>query len=213
MIEKITSLLKDNISIPKILLTNYRSLKIEEKELILLIYLMNNKDSLFNPELISNDLKLSLPEVLEEIEKLNNADVLSINTNKNNGVIEEVIDLSNLYKKLAYLVINEEDKIKEEKSNIYDTIEKEFGRQLSPMEYELISGWLDEYSEEIIICSLKEAVYNGASNLRYMDKILYEWNKKGIKTKEDVEKDKKNFKKNKKIEMVDYDWLNEEQNN
>lgn len=205
------NLLKDNIFIPKILLTNYKTLKIEDKELIVLIYLINNKDNLFNPELISNDLKLTLPEVLEEIEKLNNADLLTITTNKNNGLLEEVIDLSNLYKKLAYLVINEEEK-KEDKSNIYDTIEKEFGRQLSPMEYELISGWLDDFSEEIIICALKEAVYNGASNLRYMDKILYEWNKKGIKTKEDVEKDKKNFKKNKKTEMFDYDWLNEEDN-
>lgn len=211
MIEKVINLLKDNVSIPKILLTNYKELKIEEKELIVLIYLINSKDNLFNPEIISADLKLKLPEVLEEIEKLNNADLLSINTSKNNGVIEEVIDLTNLYKKLAYLVINEEE-VKEDNSNIYDTIEKEFGRQLSPMEYELISGWLDEFSEEIIICALKEAVYNGASNLRYMDKILYEWNKKGIKTKDDVEKDKKNFKKNKKTEMFDYDWLNEEDN-
>lgn len=211
MIEKVINLLKDNISIPKILLTNYKELKIEEKDLIVLIYLINTKDNVFDPEAISKDLKLKLPEVLEEIEKLNNADLLNIITNKNNGVIEEVIDLSNLYKKLAYLVVNEEE-VKEENSNIYDIIEKEFKRQLSPMEYELISGWLDEFSEEIIICSLKEAVYNGASNLRYMDKILYEWNKKGIKTKDDVEKDKKNFKKSKKTEMFDYDWLNEEDN-
>ena len=213
MMDKVINLLKNNISIPKILLTNYKELKIDEKELIILIYIMNQNTNLFNPGQISEDLKLSLPEVLEIIEKLNNADLLQINTNKNNGVIEEVIDLDNLYKKIAYLVMNEEENNKEETSNIYDNFEKEFGRTLSPIEMELIGGWLDnEYSEELIECALKEAVYNGVSNLRYIDKILYEWKKKGIKNKEDVLKDKQNFKKkneNKKTEMFDYDWLNE----
>ena len=76
------------------------------------------------------------------------------------------------------------------------------------MEFEILNGWLElEYSEEIIICALKEAIYNGATNFRYIDRILYEWNKKGIKTKEDVEKDKK--AKSNKVELFDYDWLNE----
>ena len=35
---------------------------------------------------------------------------------------------------------------------------------------------------------LKEAIYNGISNFRYIDRILYEWNKKGLKNKEDVGK-------------------------
>ena len=78
---------------------------------------------------------------------------------------------------------------------------------------ELIGSWIDSgYSEELIKCALKEAVYNGVSNLRYIDKILYEWKKKGIKNSDDVLKDKQNFKKkteNKKTEMFDYDWLNE----
>ena len=151
MMDKVINLLKNNISIPKILLTNYKELKIDEKELIILIYIMNQNTNLFNPGQISEDLKLSLPEVLEIIEKLNNADLLQINTNKNNGVIEEVIDLDNLYKKIAYLVMNEEENNKEETSNIYDNFEKEFGRTLSPIEMELIGGWLDnEYSEELI---------------------------------------------------------------
>ena len=49
------------------------------------------------------------------------------------------------------------------------------------------------------------------SNLRYIDKILFEWNKKGIKTKEDVENDRKKFnrKKSEKVEVFEYDWLND----
>ena len=175
---------------------------------------MNQDDNLFNPGQISEELNISLPEVLESIEKLNSTDLLQINTNKNNGVIEEVFELDNLYKKLAYLVVNEEEKNdNNDTSNIYDNFEKEFGRTLSPIEMELIGSWIDSgYSEELIKCALKEAVYNGVSNLRYIDKILYEWKKKGIKNSDDVLKDKQNFKKkteNKKTEMFDYDWLNE----
>lgn len=211
MIDKMINILKSNLNVPLILLSNYKKLKINEKELIILIYLMNQKSSVFNPQKISEDLNIEISEVLESIEVLSNADLITINTLKDNGLLEERIDLSNLYNKLAYLNINEED-TKEEITNIYDSFENEFARTLSPIEYELIKSWLDnDYSEELILCALKEAVYNGVKNLRYIDKILYEWNNKGIKTKEDVLKDKQNFKKNntKKEEMFDYDWLNE----
>ena len=47
--------------------------------------------------------------------------------------------------------------------------------------------------------------------INYIDKILYEWGKKGIKTKLDVENNRKNFKENQskkeKLELFDYDWL------
>lgn len=211
MVDKMINILKSNLNVPLILLSNYKKLKIKEKELIILIYLMNQKSSVFNPQKISEDLNIEISEVLESIEVLSNADLITINTLKDNGLLEERIDLSNLYNKLAYLNINEED-TKEETTNIYDSFENEFARTLSPIEYELIKSWLDnDYSEELILCALKEAVYNGVKNLRYIDKILYEWNNKGIKTKEDVLKDKQSFKKNntKKEEMFDYDWLNE----
>ena len=58
---------------------------------------------------------------------------------------------------------------------------------------------------------MKEAIFNGVSNLRYIDKILYEWRKKGYATKADVEKGKKAFKKKDtpNQEVFEYDWLNE----
>lgn len=213
MMDKVINILKNNITIPKILITNYKDLKINELDLIVLMYLISEDNNNFNPTKISEDLKITLPEVLVVIEDLNKADLLSISTNKNNGVIEEIVDLSNLYKKIAYLVVNEKEK-KEENTTIYDRFEEEFGRSLSSTEYELIGAFLDDgFTDEIINCALKEAVFNGACNLRYIDKILYEWRKKGIKTEEDVLKDKQNFKKkkeDKKTEMFDYDWLNEE---
>ena len=81
------------------------------------------------------------------------------------------------------------------------------------MEYEIINSWKDNgYTDELITLALKEATYNGVSSLRYIDKIIYEWGKKGIKTKEDVEKNRKQFKSEskEKKELFDYDWLNNE---
>ncbi|MDF2835252.1 MAG: primosome, DnaD subunit [Paenibacillus sp.] len=62
-------------------------------------------------------------------------------------------------------------------SDLFSTFEQEFGRLLSPYECETISGWLDQdrYTEEIILFALKEAVFAGKLNLRYIDRILIEW--------------------------------------
>lgn len=213
MMEKMIDLIKNNnMNIPRILLMNYKNFKIGEKELIILIYLINENNKIFDPKSISDNLKYSLTEVLELIGNLSSNDLISIDVMKNNGIMEEIISFENLYKKLAYLVVNNNEEVKEVQTNIYDLFEKEFGRTLSPIEYELINGWLEaNFSEELITCALKEAVFNGVSNLRYIDKILYEWKKKGIENKECIEKEKTEFK-NKKVsnkELFDYDWLND----
>ena len=60
MTGKLINLLKDgSIIVPKILLTNYQQLNIDEKELILLIYLIYNNE--FNPEKIAENLKSENP--------------------------------------------------------------------------------------------------------------------------------------------------------
>ena len=74
-------------------------------------------------------------------------------------------------------------------------------------------------SEELIKEALKEATFNGVSNLRYIDKILYEWEKAGIKTKEDVLKNNKkrrikseeDSKKEIDLDIMDWDWFDEDE--
>ena len=152
-----------------------------------------------------------MTEVLEMMNGLVDKGILEIEVRKVRNLRSEYINLDKLYEKLAFLVVNDEEK--ENSENIFDIFEREFGRTLSPMEYEIIQSWCGgEFSEELIILALKEATYNGANNLRYIDKILYEWKKKGIKDKEDVEKQKNAFHKKKELqtkELFDYDWLNE----
>lgn len=213
MMEKIISLLENGtINCPRLLLLNYKSLKITSEELILIIYLLNESD-VFNPKKIADEMHLKMADVLELVNSLEEKGILSISVRKNNNLREDFIDFKNLYNKLSFLIINEnivsDEKLEE---NLFDCFEHEFARTLSPVEYELINGWKDiGYSEEIIILALKEAVFNGVTNLRYIDKILYDWKRKGLNTKEAIEKNKRNFqnKKTEKKELIDYDWLND----
>lgn len=212
MMEKVIALLQEKpLFVPRILFRHYKEFKLTEQELILLIYLLNEENTVFNPKKISDDTGYPLNEVLEIINSIISKDCLSFSIIKNGITREEHLNFMELYKKLAFFIVSGEEK-KEVSTNLFDKFEQEFGRTLSSMEYEIINGWLDgEFSEEMVLLALKEAVYNGVSNLRYIDKILYEWKKKGFQTKEDIEKDKENFQNRKKetTKLFDYDWLNE----
>ena len=88
------------------------------------------------------------------------------------------------------------------------------------MELEFINAWVKSGTpKELILGALREAVYNGVRQFRYIDKIIYEWGKKGFKTMDDVnnhlknrreEKNKDKVISKKEQEISDYDWLGAE---
>ena len=212
MTEKIKEILQNrDITIPRILFTNYKKIGLTDQELIFLTYIINTS-TIFNPKQISEDLSIDLNQIMENMENLGSKGIIRLETKKIGNVRNEVINLEGLYDKLTFSMLQEEKK--EETPDVYSLFEKEFGRTLSPMEYEIIGAWIENgTSEETIKLALKEAVYNQANSLRYIDKIISEWNKKGIKTQEDVEKSRINFKQKKeakpKNDILDYDWLND----
>lgn len=207
MVDKVIKLMKmKSLTIPNLLFYNYSKLNITEKELILIIYLFNN-DNTFNSKKIASELNISVKEVMALISDLINKDLIKIVTIDNK---KEQVDLDGLFSKLSFLIVNE----KEEKKNIFDLFEHEFGRTLSPMEYQIIIEWQNIFTDELITLGLKEAVYNGVFNLKYIDRILHEWQKKNITCENDIIKDRENYKKKKSnIETFDYDWLNDRENN
>lgn len=208
--DKIVELLKTkDVLIPRILLFNYTKLKLNTTELVIIIILINS--SIYNPKQIAECMEIKLPLLLEMIASLEEKGILKIELNKVNNIQVEEVNLTGLYEKLSFLITDS----KKNHNSIYETFEQELGRTLSPIEYELVDEWLNTNSEELLLLALKEATYNGVSNFRYIDRIIHEWNKKGIKTREDVAKNNIEFKKNKiqKQELFDYDWLNDTENN
>ncbi len=194
-------------------------LNLSMEEFIFLIYLVNRGDkALFDLSKIKEDLQYETKEIMNLISLLTEKKLLSVNVHKNErGIMEEAIDLSLFYDKIGLLLVEDINTTKEENTSIYEQFEKEFGRTLSPMEYEIIKAWMDaNIKEEFILRALKEATYNGVSNLRYIDKILYEWNRKGFKTIEDIERHEQERRKemkpktSSKEESFDYNWFDEE---
>lgn len=212
MNKKFMDLLKiKNYVVPSYLFTNYSLLGVSDKELIILIYLINKEQPLIcDYKKISEEMNIDKKDVMTCISDLKNKGLLEIKLDKNSeSKLEEYIFLDSLFSKIFINFIDNEDK--NEKSNVYSLFEKELGRIMSPIEYELISGWISNgYSEELILEALKEAVFSGVTNFRYIDKILFEWSKKGIKDKDQVMNSKKEYKtkKEENVDVPDYDWLN-----
>ena len=202
---------ENHYTIPNYVLLFAKEASLDSNSLILLIYLLNQKNKdIFNYKKILSDLSFSEKELFDSISILKDKKILSISMEKNeSGILEEKIDISSFYD-IVFAKFLEEDKKNKKDDNLYNEFEKEFGRTLSPMEYEIINSWIEsKISNDLILAALKEAVFNGVCNLRYIDKILFEWNKKGIKKPDDINKTRKNEEEEKNESFYEYDWLNE----
>lgn len=212
-----------NIVIPLFLLQHYQDFQLKLEEFVFLMYLYHCGGSfLFDPKKFGEDLNLPISDVMNYIDVLIEKKLIRVEVVKNDkGLMEETVLLDDFYNRLSFFMMDQANGTSNsEKSNIFEIIEKEFGRTLSPMEYEIIKAWLDnQMSEELILEAIKEATFNGVSNLRYIDKILYEWGKLGIKTVIDVEEHRK--KRNQKLkeennqdvdlELMDWNWFDEDE--
>ena len=204
-----------NMVIPLYLLQHFKDLKLKLEEFIFLMYLYNLGDNfIFDPTKFGNDLNMSLVEVMSLIEVLTDKKFIRVESKKNDkGIMEEFIIMDDFYSKLTMITIDEVNKETNDasKSDIFEVIQKEFGRTISPIEFEIIKAWIESgINESVIKEAVKEATFNGVSNLRYIDKILYEWGKLGVKTVEDVEKNRmkrNNTNKNQVNEDVDMDVI------
>ena len=188
------------------------ALKLSLEEFIMLTYFDNDYNSYLNMDELSKNIGLSSEKAYETFTNLLSKKLIDVKTEKDiEGRMIEKVCLDNFY---TMIVEEKQNIIKEEKkTDIYTEFEKEFARPITSMEYEIIGAWLEHnYSEELIVGALKEAVYNGVRNLRYIDKILYEWNKKSFKTMEDVNNHLiKREPKKEESELFDYNWLDDEE--
>ena len=206
-----------NMVIPLYLLKYYRKFNLKLDEFIFLMYLYNiGNKVIFNPNKYKEELGVELNDIMNYISVLSDKGFIKVDVIKNDkGLMEEVILLDDFFNKVSLFAI-ESDNDTKLNSNVYELIEKEFGRTLSPIEYEIISAWLENnFSEELIKEALKEATFNGVSNLKYIDKILYEWGKAGIKNSNDVEERRRNRKRknddsNIDLDIVDWNWFDDE---
>ncbi len=192
---KLLSLLnKPGIIIPDYLLNFKNELNIDYEEITLISLLLSYEENIpFDVNKFKKSIHTTDMDIMRIISSLIEKKLLAMKVVKDeNGKMKEFIDVDVIKKKIVSLLISEEEK-EEEKENIYSIIEQEFGRTLSPIECETIKSWIDnKIDEKMIKEALKEAVLNGVTNLKYIDKILYEWKRNGKKKKE-VRQEEKNI--------------------
>lgn len=184
-----------------------KTLELSVLELLFIIYFDNSETKEFNITSLVNYLGFTETEVMNTLDSLMKKKLISLDAGKDHyNKSIEIINLDGLYNIIEDLYnqnINEQ-----KKENIYDTFSHELGHKLTKMDYEIINGWLNNnYSEELILGALKEAVFNGVNSFRYIDKILYEWSKKGFKTMNDVKNSLSNREEKNDKELFDYNWL------
>lgn len=209
----------DNITIPIYIYKQFPKLDIDLETFIFLMYLYSKgNNQVFDINGLSEELSKDIKTIMMYIATLQDKKLIEIKVVKNDkNIMEEYISLDMFYEKIALLSLETINKKEEDDSNIFQLLEREIGKQLSTIEIEIVKAWKETgYSDEIIKEAIKEAVLNGVANLRYIDKILYEWAKKGIKTHEDVEKNRKEFRnkekeKPKRIDLFDYDWMDDDE--
>lgn len=185
-------------------------------EFLVLCYFDNSYTNVFEIERVSNTLGLDNNKTMEAFNGLMVKGLVNLETTKDvENRLNEIVKLDGVYDSI---IENNSQLIKDEtKEDIFKVFERELGRTMSSMELEIINGWLSSgTSEEIILGALKEAIYNNVRSFRYIDRIIYNWTEKGLKTMDEVntymknnrkEKNKDKVISKKEQEILDYDWL------
>jgi len=210
-------LFSGNASIPKYLLAHYTDLGITNQELLLIIHMLSEADDNLFPakEFLAKRANISISEIEQMLGRLIERKLVSIEMHWNSveskwcqsysflGLIDELADLwaiekvQEYEKELKLAQSNESPGLPNNSATIQKVVsafEEELGRPITGLECEHIEGWLNaRYSEELIIEALRRGVSAGIRNFRYLDSILREWEKKGLRTRAEVDSDDANF--------------------
>ncbi|MBC1407574.1 DnaD domain-containing protein [Listeria innocua] len=195
------------VTLPQVLVKNYAAIGLNEIELVLLLQIQSfAAEAEFFPsmEMLTDRTTLRLEDTIKTMDSLLKKGVVAIEQSKDNSLmISEQYNLEPLWGKLVAFyenieADNRQDQEVEQQTNLYSLFEAEFGRPLSPMEAEMLSAWVDQdrTSPDLIKEALKEAVISQKLNFRYIDRILLNWSKQGVKTIDDAKRVAEEFHQN-----------------
>lgn len=201
------------VSIPKYLLTHYSKIGLNDLEMMVLTQILCEAESNPYPSIAMLAGRMTaMPADIEEIVgRLVERKFITIERswnpiNKKWGnsysFVKLIDELAELWAIERSQQLDEERTLKQNQSsppsistsvnpsmeNLVHVFEQELGRLLTHLECENIDRWLSSsFSEEIIIEALRRGVSAGIRNFRYLDSILREWEKKGLRTRAEIE--------------------------
>lgn len=192
-------------TISNLLLQNYTKLGLNTMEFMLWLqlYAAHQKGEDF-PDLnqIANNMGSTTDKIYGILNSLMKKDFVAlVTTLDDQGRQSDRYDLLPAFDKLE--ILKEQQRFETEEQNdlvaqkkMLRSFEQEFGRPLSPIEYQKIGYWLtdDHYSPALIELALQEAVLNQAYNFKYIETVLQSWEKKNIRSKAQVEEEQRRRK-------------------
>lgn len=204
-------LFSGNASVPKYLLEHYTDLGLNDQEMLILIHIISAGEAgtYLSPDSLSARMSATGKEIEEALVRLVEKKLIAIEKHwdqENNQWINNY-NLQGLLDELAECWAIDQVKLFQAEQNrknvspadlpkptppdpavppLIKVFEHEMGRPLTEMECNYIKGWQQNCSDELITEALRRGVSAGIRNFRYLDSILREWEKKGLKTKEEV---------------------------
>lgn len=192
-------------NISNLLLQNYRKLGLTTEEFMLWLQLYSahqSGDDFPDLIMIAKNMGNTTENIYSLLNLLVEKEFVTLDTELDeNGKQSDRYNLLPAFEKLTLLKEQERFEIEEAndlaaQKKMLRSFEQEFGRPLSPIEYQKIGYWLNEdhYSSSLIELALQEAVLNQAYNFKYIETVLQSWEKKNIRTKVQVEEEQRRRK-------------------
>lgn len=190
------------IDINRLLLKNYKSLKIDEITLVIILHLLaaaSEGEEQLSLNMLSKVMTEEESVIADKLHILLGTGFISIEMKINSsGKKMDTFSLAPLYEKLFMFFIDDNINLENvsvfsnnvlNKKELYKLFEKEFSRVLSPLEVEMINDWIEKekYPLEIIKAALKETVSYGKLNFKYIATVLFNWKKNNIRTLSELE--------------------------
>ena len=158
-------------------------------------FYLQNTTSLeeISPVQIAESIGKSVAEVNRSMSNLTEKGLLQYKTIALNGEIEAVFDALPALERLDEIVENHSSVAQTISQNVLkdlvETFQQELGRLLTPFEIEDLTKTIqdDKTSPELVTAALREAVFNGKANWKYIQAILRNWRREGITTVAQVE--------------------------
>lgn len=158
-------------------------------------FYLQNTTSLeeISPNRIAESIGKSVTEVNRSMSNLTEKGLLQYKTIVLNGEIEAVFDALPALERLDEIVESHSTVAQPISQNnlkdLVETFQRELGRLLTPFEIEDLTKTIqdDKTSPELVTAALREAVFNGKANWKYIQAILRNWRREGITTVSQVE--------------------------
>lgn len=201
------------VAVPKYLLTHYKEIGLNDRDMMVLIQIICEAETNPYPSIsvLAERMTDSISDIEEVVGRLVERKLLAIERHWNPseqkwfnsyscvGLIDELaelwaidrskkLDQERTLRQSQFPPQSPSNPIHSSMENLVHIFEQELGRPLTKLECENLDRWLSSHvSEELIIEALRRGVSAGIRNFRYLDSILREWEKKGLRTRLEIE--------------------------